>query len=334
MIIIEINGGLGNQLQQYSLYEKFKNLGKEVKVDISWFALAKKMAQEEAAPLKPKSAVAVRDLELNYFPGVSYEACTPEEKQSILGSSSILAKGLRKLHLTANRRYTENQMYDEDIFRLDNRVLTGYWACEGYYADILPELRRKLRFPPSDNPANAKMKKKMSETTSVSIHLRRGDYLTPENQALYGNICTDAYYEAAIAHIHSKVGNPVFYVFSDDPAYAKDYFTRIAANSVESRADNVSDKAAATETGQYIFVDINHGKDSFFDMELMSCCRHHICANSTFSFWGARLNGKADRIAIRPLKQRNNVDWYKPEELQRLWKNWVCIDENGILRVE
>ena len=290
------------------MYMKLKSLGKEVKLDLSWYSRT-----ETGNATK-------RDLELDYFPGVSYDACTAEEKQQILGSSSFLAKGLRKLHLAPNRRYTEYKMYDESIFDLDNRVLTGYWACEGYYRDILQDLRRKLAFPESRNPANHTMKEKMQNTNSVSVHLRRGDYLEPVNQALYGGICTDAYYQAAIQYMKKNVESPVFYVFSDDPSYAKEYMDKMAGEYTDSFV--------------YEIVDFNHGKDSFYDMELMSCCRHHICANSTFSFWGARLNGRTDRIAIRPLKQRNNVDWYQPSELKRLWVDWVCIDEEGTIKVE
>lgn len=308
MIIVEVNGGLGNQLQQYAMYEKLKSLGKEVKLDLSWYSR------------REMGKATRRELELDYFPNVTYEACIPEEKQKILGSSSFLAKALRKLHLTPNRRYTEHQMYDTSVFDLDNCVMAGYWACEGYYRDILPALRRKLTFPVSDNPANQSMKERMGDTNSVSLHLRRGDYLEPVNQELYGGICTDAYYGAAIRYIKERVENPVFYIFSDDPDYAGEYVSKITGQ----QADSI----------EFEIVNLNHGKDSFFDMELMSNCRCHICANSTFSFWGARLNGREDRIAIRPLKQRNNVDWYEPSRMKGLWQNWVCIDEEGAVRAE
>lgn len=292
MIIIKMNGGLGNQLQQYALYEKLKSLGKDVKLDISWFGKDVGMATK-------------RELELNYFPNVSYEVCN-EEELKIVDNRSFFRKVSEKLHLIERNLYVEHQMYDENIFQMDNKVLEGYWACEAYYEDILPELRKKLIFPKSENPANSKMEEKMRSCNAVSIHLRRGDYMTPENNKLFGGICTEGYYEQALTYMKEKVKNARFFVFSDDPAYAREKYSG----------------------EEYTIVDINHGKDSFFDIYLMSCCKHHICANSTFSFWGARLNSYNEKIMVRPLKQKN-CDWYVPEKMKQLWKNWILIDEEG-----
>lgn len=303
MIIIEMNGGLGNQLQQYALYEKFKSLQKEVKLDISWY-------ETDSVEERKNQAVTRRKLELDYFPGVSYEVCTREEKQGLLGSNSFFFRAMRRLGWTEAVRYVEHQMYDENIFALDNKVLSGYWACEAYYRDILQTLKKRLTFPSSGNPQNEAMKKKMEETNSVSIHLRRGDYLTEENRKMFGGICTDAYYESALKYIREREDKIQFFIFSDDSEYADKYFSPFL------------------EKG-YTIVDCNHGEDSFYDIELMSCCKHNICANSTFSFWGARLNHNPGRIAIRPLKQKNGVDWYQPEMMKKLWKNWIFIDEKG-----
>lgn len=299
MIIIKINGGLGNQLQQYAMYDKLRSLGKNVKVDISWFQ-------------KEMGKASRRNLELDYFQGVSYEACTEQEMSDILGKRDVFCKVLEKLHLKEKHLYVEHQMYDTGIFELDNKVLEGYWACEGYWGERIPELRKQLVFPKSDNPKNEKMLKKIKNTESVSIHIRRGDYLNPENQAIYGGICTDEYYEKAISYMEKKLWSPHFFIFSDDAEYAKKTYTK----------------------ENYTVVDINHGQDSFYDMYLMGCCKHNICANSTFSFWGARLNENPYKLMIRPLKQRNTCDWYVPEIMKQLWKDWIMIDEKGQVRVE
>lgn len=292
MLIIKMNGGLGNQLQQYALYEKMKSLGKDVKLDISWFG-------------KDHGKAMKREIELDYFPNVSYETCSAEELKQV-GERNAIRKVLEKLHLVDSKLYVEHKMYDEKIFQMDNKVMEGYWACEAYYEDIVPKLREKLIFPKSNNPKNQKMEEKMRSCNAVSIHLRRGDYLTPGNQEMFGGICTDKYYEQALAYMKDKVKDAKFFVFSDDPTYAKEkYFG-----------------------DEYVIVDINRGRDSFFDIYLMSCCKHHICANSTFSFWGARLNPNEDKIMVRPLKQKN-CDWYVPEKMKQLWKNWILIDEEG-----
>lgn len=291
MIIIKMNGGLGNQLQQYALYEKMKSLGKDVALDVSWFE------QDDKKVLK-------RDRELDYFPNVTYRVCTKQERNAI-GERSFGRKLLEKFHLAERKLYVEHQMYDEEIFHMDQKILEGYWACEAYYEDILPMLREKLKFPKSDNPENEKMEERIRSCNAVSVHLRRGDYLTPENEKLFGGICTEAYYEQAIAYMKEKVADAKFFVFSDDPSFVRKNYGE-----------------------EYTVVDINHGKESFYDIHLMSCCKHHICANSTFSFWGARLNPDEEKIMIRPLKQKN-CDWYVPDQMKKLWKNWILIDENG-----
>lgn len=299
MIIIKVNGGLGNQLQQYAMYYKLCSLGKKVKLDLSWFQgdMGKSMK---------------RELELDYFPLISYEACTQQEIENILGKRDLICKILEKLKLKEKHLYVEHQMYDEAVFQLDQKVLEGYWACEGYWGDCIPELQKKLRFPRIENPRNMEMLEKIGNTESVSIHIRRGDYLSEENQRIYGGICTDEYYSKAISYMEDKIENPHFYLFSDDIDYVNRRYT--------------GDK--------YTVVDINHGKDSYLDMYLMACCKHNICANSTFSFWGARLNEYQRKIMIRPLKQRNTCDWYIPEVMKQLWKGWIMIDEFGQIRVE
>ena len=296
MIIVKINGGLGNQLQQYALSEKLRFLGKDVKLDVSWFS-------------NDVEKLSYRDLELNYFPKVTYEVCTEEDKRLILGKRNKVAKILEKLNLKEKKLYVEHQMYDESVLSMDDMVLEGYFACEGYYADIIPHLQETLHFPKSENLENEKLAEQIQSTESVSLHIRRGDYLNPENKSIFDGICTDTYYEQAIERIKEWVDNPHFYIFSDDPEYARLHYTR----------------------EEYTVVDINHGKDSFFDMYLMSLCKHNICANSTFSFWGARLNQNENKIMIRPLKQRNNCDWYEPKRMKELWRNWTLIDEKGKL---
>ncbi|MBR5578157.1 MAG: alpha-1,2-fucosyltransferase [Lachnospiraceae bacterium] len=293
MIIIKVNGGLGNQLQQYALYDKMKSLGKEVKLDFSWFQ-------------KDMGKASRRKIELDYFPGISYEEASKEEIRKLMGNRNIVAKGLEKLHLKSSPTYVEHQMYDPGIFDLDNKIFEGYWACEGYYADRISNLQEQLEFPSKIGDRNERMEEKMQNCNSVSIHIRRGDYLTEDNRKMFGGICTEEYYEAAMKKIREEVENPKFFIFSDDPEYCRKNYS----------AD------------EFTVVDINRGSDSYLDIYLMSQCKHNICANSTFSFWGARLNQNKEKLMIRPLKQKN-CDWYVPEKMKELWKGWILIDESG-----
>lgn len=293
MIIIRVNGGLGNQLQQYALYEKMKSLGKEVKLDLSWFE-------------KDHESAFKRTLELDLFPEVKYEEASKEEISNILGNRNLWIKGLEKLHLKKSPLYVEHQMYDPSVFTMEHKILEGYWACEEYYADRISNLQEQLKFPSNLSLENLKMREEMQSCNSVSLHIRRGDYLKKENLEMFGGICTEEYYEAALQWIRDRVEEPHFYLFSDDPSY-------------------VSKKYQGPE---YRVANINRGRDSYLDLYLMSQCKHNICANSTFSFWGARLNQNPDKNMIRPLKQKN-CDWYEPEKMKRLWKGWILIDEEG-----
>ena len=296
MIIIKVMGGLGNQMQQYALYEKFKALGKEARLDISWF-------EDEA---QQKNALAKRALELRLFDGLSFEKASEEERRNLLGREGFWGKLSRKLNPSGSRHFLEKEMYHPEIFSFADMYLEGHWACEKYYHDIMPLLRQKIRFPKSADGRNAETMERMVQENSVSVHIRRGDYLDPENAGMFGGICTDAYYESAFAYVRERMPDAHFYLFSDDPEYLRRTF----------------------HGKEFTVVDWNRGADSFFDCQLMSSCRANICANSTFSFWGARLNGKADRIAVRPAKHKNSQG-IEPERMHELWEGWALIDEKG-----
>lgn len=300
MIIIEVMGGLGNQMQQYALYQKMKSLGKEAKLDVSWFFDENKQ----------KSVLAARSLELEWFDHLPMECCKEQEKRALLGKGGFFGKVKKKLLPGTDRHFQETGMYHPEIFELDNAYLSGFWACEKYYADILPKLRELIVFPKQETGEAARrnrdLMERMGKEISVSLHIRRGDYLDPENAAMFGGICTDAYYEAAVRLVRDRFPEAHFYVFSDDPAYAKERYRE----------------------PDFTVVDWNTGKSSLFDMQLMSCCKHNICANSTFSFWGARLNPSKDKIMIRPAKHKNGQD-VGMERMQELWEGWKLIDGEG-----
>lgn len=298
MIIIQVAGGLGNQLQQYALYRKFVRMGKEARLDLSWF--------NEVKENDGKTKATNRNLELAYFDRLVYETCTEEEKEKLIGSKGLSGKIRRKLLPGTIRWFHESKMYHPEILNFEDMYLSGYFACEKYYSDILYDLREKIQFPPSENPLNRQMAQEMKERSSVSVHIRRGDYLSDENKAMFGNICTEAYYRKAMELIREEVPDAHFYVFSDDISYVKKHY----------------------QGEEFTVVDHNHGKDSFYDMWLMSSCKHNICANSTFSFWGARLNGNERKIMIRPTIHKNS-QVFRKEEMEELWQGWRFVSPEG-----
>lgn len=309
MIIIRVMGGLGNQLQQYALYKKLESMGKEVRLDISWFRNAN--VQE--------AVLAERELELNFLNGISYRAAEPDEIRSVLGrlweeKEKTAAKLKRKLLPASDPCFLESDMYHEQIFQFENKYMVGYWACEKYYADILEKLRREISFPGENTLSgstdiarrNAEMIQKMQETESISVHIRRGDYLDAANRPIFGGISTKDYYRAAIAYLKERYPGAKFFFFSDDIPYVREHYQEDACE----------------------MIDWNHGRDSIYDMMLMSRCRHHICANSTFSFWGARFNPYESKIMIRPSIHKNTQICI-PEQMKALWAGWTLITPQG-----
>lgn len=304
MVIIRVMGGLGNQLQQFALYKKMESLGKEVRLDISWFDKA-----------KDREVLAKRELELEYFDGLHYRTAAPEEVRALLGRlweepETAASKLKRKILPALNPCFAETDMYHGQVFAFENKYLVGYWACEKYYADILDGLRREIRFPKSPDPTlqerNEAAAERMRLTESVSVHIRRGDYLDSANSAMFGGICTEAYYDAAIACMRRQYPEAAFFFFSDDIPYVRERYAGEA----------------------YEIIDWNQGSDSFYDMMLMSRCKHNICANSTFSFWGARLNAHADKCMIRPSVHKN-TQVCVPEQMRSLWQGWTLISPQG-----
>lgn len=305
MVIVRAMGGLGNQLQQYALYRKLEHMGKDVRLDTSWFTNESLQA----------SMLAARELELAYLNPLPYKAASDDEIRSVLGRlweepEKVAAKVRRKLFPAANPAFEEKDMYHEEIFFMDRKYLIGYWACEKYYADILDILRTDISFPQSSDSElqdkNNAVIRKMEETESVSVHIRRGDYLDDINRELFGGICTEGYYQRAIEYIKERLPETRFFLFSDDIPYVKEHY----------------------QGDEYQVIDWNQGKDSFYDMMLMSRCRHNICANSTFSFWGARLNPHDDKIMIRPSIHKNTQVCI-PEQMKDLWKGWTLITPQG-----
>lgn len=299
MVIIRLMGGLGNQMQQYALYRKYKTLGREAYLDTSWFSAA---VQEG---MKAK-----RRLELDDFEGVSYECASKEQIDKIRGNDSLTGKIKRKL---TGSCITEDRMYYPELLDRDDIYLEGYWAAEIYYRDILDILKSEFNFSLNIiNEACRGMADMIAGCeTPVAVHIRRADYLDPENARIFGNIATDEYYEKAFEYMRKQVERPEFFIFSDDPEYIRAVYKDEADTHI---------------------VDVNHGRDSRFDMYLMSLCTHHICANSTFSFWGARLSAHHGNggIDIRPTIQKNSQT-FEPKIMKKLWQDWIFIAPDGRL---
>ena len=176
--------------------------------------------------------------------------------------------------------------------------MDGYWQSEKYFKNIKDEIIKSFT-PIHDISEKAKQYiKEIENSNSVSLHVRRGDYV--DNTMFKGSgltITEMPYYKDAIEFINSKVENPKFFIFSDDIAWCKENF------------EFLEDKTFIDDT-----------KSAIDDMVLMSRCEHNIIANSTFSWWGAWLNRNKNKIVIAPKV------WYKTNhELHLAPKEWIKL---------
>lgn len=298
MIIIKIQGGLGNQMFEYALYEWLKHHGKDAKVDISQYGIAKKSGGADTVH---------NGYELEKLFSVSPVYATfgearrlGEVRTDILYKvwKKYLKKSNKKTHLT-RKHFGGNRWYIEEILNKDNIYLDGYWCTYKYADEIRDVILEKFSFPEfaSDDVKNREAAKKMAETNSVSIHVRHGDYLKLQN--VYCNLDKD-YYNSAIEKIGENVENPVFFCFSDDIEWCRENI----------KAENIH------------FIDWNTGNDSYKDMQLMSLCKHNILANSTFSMWGAWLNKNPEKTVIRPERVFVNSS----DEFSDFWPDeWIAL---------
>jgi hypothetical protein len=162
----------------------------------------------------------------------------------------------------------------------------GGWHSERYFPAVLNELRVTYKFPEPSDLVNMRTLTELSGCESVAVHVRRGDYLNPENRPRFAGVCGPDYYTSAIRLLETKLPHPKFYVFSDDIAWVK--------------------KTLAIPKATYVCH--NALDDSWRDMHLMSTCKHQIIANSTFSWWAAWLNPNPEKIVICPNRFTSDVD--------------------------
>jgi len=282
--IVHFLGGLGNQMFQYAFYRTLEQYFEIVKADISAF---KNYTLHNGFELER-----VFNLKLNYSSNI---------ENIILGSgSSFIAKTWRKICRLLNRFYIckTPTYFDPHIFEESKSMYyAGYWQNERYFYNISDMIRQDFTFRNQLNDKNLHLKSLINNTVSVSIHVRRGDYV---NHSALGNICDIEYYRKAINYINANISDAKFFIFSNDVSWCK---------------ENV-------QITNCYYIDWNIDKDSYMDMQLMSLCKHNIIANSSFSWWGAWLNCNSQKIIISPSKWFNNIDYDIRDIVP---DSWICI---------
>lgn len=263
-------GGLGNQMFQYALYKELIARGKNVLIDTSLYhSISMHNGFEIADVFKLSGGV--------------------KETHSLF--YGYLIRLLEKYRLNRFYYHDNNALgYDPSVFTTKKLLITGYYCSDKYFKDIKESIRKEFTFRSIDHN-NKELAKEMNSCNSVSVHIRRGDFVE------WGMHLTSVdYYKKAINYILTHVDRSHFYVFSDN----------IDEASIFMKELNVPFKV----------VNINRGRDSYKDMYLMSQCKHNITINSTFSWWAAWLNQNKDKIVIA---LRNTPDW--------CCDGWIVIEE-------
>ena len=264
-MIVRITGGIGNQMFQYALKLKLDSLSNEpCNIDIRFY----------------QSENIHNGYELDKVFGINatqYEGPLRAFADQLKLLYKIFFRiGVRSLK-TAHHVTEIRTCYRSDVFMTEkNCYIDGYWQSQEYFQGVEDVVRKAFQFPEFTEQENLKLEQIINTKQSVSLHVRRGDYLGVSRFVSLGKT---NYYQSAIEYIKSVIEKPLFVVLSDDIEWSKE--------NLDLPVDS-------------IFVTWNQGNKSYRDMQIMSICKHNIIANSSFSWWGAWLNNNPEKLVIAP----------------------------------
>ena len=270
-IVCHLIGGLGNQMFQYAAgYALSRRLNAPLKFDISDFSNYKLH----------------NGLELVKVFNCPFECASQQAIEAVLGRHTNIKFLDRIKFLAYTRLYPKHILVDryrpEDKLKINFPLyMRGYWQNERYFKDYSQDIRKIFSFRSEMNDQNLSTLEKILQGNSISMHVRRGDYITNPKAAAELGLTPLSFFRSAISYMTRKVASPRFFVFSDDIDWARSNLN--AGWPIE-------------------YIENNHGPFSFSDMQLMSQCRHHIITNSSFSWWGAWLNPDPEKVVIGPKK--------------------------------
>jgi hypothetical protein len=289
MVIVRLIGGLGNQMFQYAAGRGISHRNQSgLKLDISNY---------EDDPL--------RSYGLTHF-SIFSEFATVDEIASFRGpfSKKIAARIFRsvpKLRNLTSKSVVIERHFDFDPYVLELRgeiYLSGYWNSERYFKDIESIIRTDFVVNSPPDSVGLGIAEQILGTESVSIHVRRGDYVSNAIVNQYHFVLPLEYYYESIRKLNSMVKTPFFFVFSDDPEWTRE---NLQLNY------------------PIVYVSSMFEGNDAEELRLMSLCKHHIIANSTFSWWGAWLSSNPDKIVIAPRKWFNIPDRDTKDVIPASW---------------
>ncbi len=284
--VVRITDGLGNQMFQYALSLALANESEcEVYHDLSFYGenyqLDAPTVDEMIKDQSLANKCAKRKFGLKYF-NAHYKVA---DKEKIDGCTSHIDETVIREKGIANFNNGQHE-YIHDYFET-----LEHFDYEKYRDIFSKEFALKVDM----DEKNKDMLKRIKESNSIAIHIRRTDH------GILG-FTNLKYYDKAVNYMVSKIENPHFFIFSDDINWVKENF----------KPDS-----------QYTVVDINDDDTNYFDFELIKNCKHQIIANSTFSWWAAWLNPNKEKIVIAP------TPWFlKDERNYMMPKDWIRIQED------
>ena len=288
MNIVKIHSGLGNQMFQYAFYLALRHHRPETKIDTSVYRY------------RPSH----NGYELDRVFGVQADYASIRERNQLadVGKEwyAVLRRAFGWIHSTNGQVVHEPdpaQGWQPDILNLENSYFDGYWQTERYWSELKEEVRTAFTFKlPLPKEAQITAHQITTDPNSVSVHIRRGDYLKARRIDDYA-VCNADYYRKAVNYMQTQITSPHFYVFSDEPEWGR---------------------TQGLFPEDTVFISGHTGEQAWIDMQLMSLCRHHIIANSSFSWWGAWLGQQPETIVVAP------NPWFhhrsRPDILPAQWK--------------
>lgn len=316
MIIIKVRNGIGNQLFTYALglYLKMRNPDQEIEYDVSnlplyvngRYTVSFTDFVNDANLLNPKE---VRHYLGKIFYFGRFHSNQGNRFDNLIKKMVDCVRIPRGFELIKEPDESEKEMetFADEIFGMtfkNNKtyVFDGFWENTRYIDAVKSQLKANITFE------KVRIKEEYSKfiykDNIVAVHIRRGDYIRESFSKNYPRYfyayCDERYYDIAINLIKQWIRNPIFVFFSDDPIYVKNKYKTLN-NKV-----------------------VVEGQRDYEDLYLMTLCKHHIIANSTFSFWGSYI-ARQEGITIAPnmhyayLKNSNDI-WYKKYFVVPGWK--------------
>jgi hypothetical protein len=294
LIIVRLNGGLGNQLFQYSAaYGLAKKNQDQFKIDLS--AYDKQYGKRNT----------VRSPDLLHF-SISSLIANPQESYKLRNPKGQVSRITRFMRQKMFKQYYSD-WHPQLLEKTGDIYLEGYFQCEKYFKSYYSELDLDLNLRAEYAGEIAEWERRLSTISNpVSLHVRRGDYVSDLKASAVHNICTVGYYLRAIEEMKKRVDNATLVVFSDDIDWVHNNLK--LGDSAIYVSGSKNKKGASLLASQELII--------------MSRCAHHIISNSSFSWWGAYLNKRNDKVVLAPsLWNRSMIDNHK----NILPESWIRI---------